>query len=62
MANPQLRALYASLALATVACDARPDQSAQSSITVKLPPARPHTAAPAFSFKASGKAAQQSRF
>ena len=51
MAHPQLRALALALALAAGGCEARRDQPEQASITVKLPPPRPHAATPAFSFK-----------
>jgi hypothetical protein len=56
MAHPRLSAA-AALALLVGACDdGRADLPSQSSITVKLPPARPHEPAPSFSFDAPGKA------
>src|SRR5690349_22801105 len=50
MARPQLTAWSVALALGLGACDGGPGQAAaaQSSVTVKLPPARPHAPAPAF--------------
>jgi hypothetical protein len=63
MADWPLRALAGSLAcLSFAACDAQGDSLAQSSVTVKLPPARPHVPAPAFSFKAPRKGQAAARF
>ena len=52
MAGSELRALaIAVVMIAASGCGTQPDRSTQSSVTVKLPVARPHTPAPAFSFK-----------
>jgi hypothetical protein len=48
MAGPELRVLLVALALAAGACDRRTSEADPSSITVKLPPPRPHAPAPAF--------------
>ena len=53
MAHPKLRLVLAALALLASACDAGRDTVAQGSVTVKLPPARPHSPEPAFSFDPS---------
>jgi len=58
MAHPQLRAVSLALALTAAGCDSRGAEVAQASVTVKLPPARARTAAPAFSFKAQANAPQ----
>ena len=54
-----------SLLLAAVtgiaACD-RADETATASITVQLPPARPHIPEPAFSFDPGARAADQAAF
>lgn len=51
MANFALRAAALALALAVAGCDARSDIAANSSVTVKLPPARPAVATPGFAFQ-----------
>ena len=53
MAYPKLRLALAAVALVVGACDARRDTVAQSSVTVKLPPARAYSPEPAFSFDPS---------
>jgi len=50
MAHLRLTLLLAA-ALAAAACDRQPD-STHSSLTVKLPPARPAAPRPAFTFRA----------
>jgi hypothetical protein len=48
MARSKLRILSAVLVLAVGACDGRSGQADHRSITVRLPPPRPHAPAPAF--------------
>jgi hypothetical protein len=49
MANSALTAgVAAAFALTAGACDRLPDRAATSSVTVKLPPARPEAPAPGF--------------
>ncbi len=55
MASPELRPVLIVLALAASACDARHDDAGQGSVTVKLPPARPYAAQPAFTFNSQNK-------
>jgi hypothetical protein len=50
MTDPWARLLAAALALAPAACSGHRGESAGSSVTVRLPPARPAPARPAFSF------------
>lgn len=56
MARPGLRAISIALALAAVGCNHSAERPPEGSVTVKLPPARPPAAAPAFSFNAQDKA------
>ena len=51
MTDPWAKLLAAALALAPAACDGRRGEAEGSSVTVKLPPARPASPAPGFSFK-----------
>jgi len=53
MAHSKVAALLAAFALLAWGCDGR--RAIQGSVTVKLPPARPAAATPAFSFKAPQK-------
>jgi hypothetical protein len=55
MARSQLSALVLVMAIATAGCDGGSDKVARSSVTVKLPPARSHSAEPAFSFGGQGR-------
>lgn len=56
MAGPRLRFLFAILAIAASGCDQHREESGQSSITVKLPPAR-QAPYPAFKFNEKAGAA-----
>jgi len=64
MANPRLdAAAFAALMLGLGACDRLPQglfhRASPSSVTVKLPPARPQTPAPAFTFDAPQASRQE---
>jgi hypothetical protein len=48
MADFTLKLALLPLAFAAAGCDRQPEQNSRSSITVKLPPARPHRPAPGF--------------
>jgi hypothetical protein len=48
-------AIMLMLGLAAVGCGSERPTTDRSSITVKLPPAKPYTPAPAFSFKSEQK-------
>jgi hypothetical protein len=56
MAHYGLRAAAALLPLTVGACDGLPHKAARSSVTVKLPPARPAAPAPGFAFDRVGEA------
>jgi len=55
MADSKLRAIAIAFVLFAGGCEVHRDDAAQGSVTVKLPPARPAAATPAFSFKSSKK-------
>jgi hypothetical protein len=57
MARTQRNALMIAMALVPIACDRDPDSDARTSVTVILPPVRPQTPAPGFSFKAKSNLA-----
>jgi len=64
MANPKLdAAAFAVLTLGLGACDRLPQglfhRASSSSVTVKLPPARPQTPAPGFTFDAPQASTQE---
>jgi hypothetical protein len=55
MADSKLRAIAVAFVLVAGGCEGHRDDAAKGSVTVKLPPARPAAATPAFSFKAMKK-------
>jgi len=55
MAHPGLKSAAALLALIVGACDGLPHKASRSSVTVKLPPARPAAPAPGFSLERVGE-------
>lgn len=61
MADLRLSALLVALALAPAACNKLPQDNPKSSVTIKLPPARPARPAPGFRAIANGEDSLQSR-
>ncbi|HLO19544.1 MAG TPA: hypothetical protein VK192_03520 [Sphingomicrobium sp.] len=55
MASAKLRPLLIAMALVPGACDGHRDNAARSSVTVKLPPARPAIPRPGFTIETSNK-------